>query len=340
MRSFGSDNHSGVHPIIMDALLSANRNHQLAYGDDSYTAEAAQLIRKYFGEQADFFPVFNGTGANICALRACTQPFNAILTAETGHIYIDECGAPEWLTGAALKSFKTPDGKVTPAMVESMLHLIGFEHHSQPKVLYISQLTELGTLYTPAEIQTLANLLHQNNIYLHMDGARIANAAATLQCSFKEMTTDVGVDILSFGGTKNGMMMGEAVITLRPELAENMKLIRKQSTQLFSKMRFASAQFIAYLADNLWLTNATHANQMAQLLRKEMSLIHPFEFTYPTQGNIIIVKMDRKKIDQLLENHFFYVWDEANNEIRLVTSWDTTPEDIELFIRDLKKIYS
>jgi threonine aldolase len=337
MRSFGSDNHSGIHPDILEAINKANRDHTIAYGDDPYTTLAAEKVKQLFGSDAQFFPMFNGTGANICALRACVQPFHAIMAPDSGHIFVDECGAPEWLTGAAIKSIPTTDGKITPEMVASMFHYLGFEHHSQPKVLYISQLSELGTLYTPAEIKALADLLHQHNMYLHMDGARIANAAATLGCTLKEITAEAGVDILSFGGTKNGMMLGESVITFKPELAENMKYIRKQSTQLYSKMRFCSAQFLAYFENDLWLKNAQHANQMAQVLRSEMTELHPFVFSQPTDGNIILVTLEPQIIEEMLQHHFFYIWNESTNEIRLVTSWDTTLEDVNLFIEDLKK---
>lgn len=338
MRSFGSDNHSGVHRDILSAISEANKDHVIAYGDDPYTEKVSQKIKQLFGEQAHFFPMFNGTGANICALRACLQPYHAIIAPETGHIFVDECGAPEWLTGAAVKSVSTPDGKVRPEMLHPFFHHFGFEHHSQPKVLYISQLSELGTAYTIAEIKALADLLHQHNMYLHMDGARIANAAATLGVSFKEITTDAGVDILSFGGTKNGMMLGESVITFRPELAENMKYIRKQSTQLYSKMRFCSAQFHAYLENDLWLQNARHANKMAQMLRSELEKVSSIQFTQPTDGNILLLKMEPDMIEKLLQKHFFYIWDEMTHEIRLVTSWDTTEEDVQALISDVKNI--
>jgi len=223
-------------------------------------------------------------------------------------------------------------------MLHSFFHNFGFEHHSQPKVLYISQLSELGTAYKINEIKALAELLHQHNMYLHMDGARIANAAATLGVSFKEITSDAGVDILSFGGTKNGMMLGESVITFRPELAENMKYIRKQSTQLYSKMRFCSAQFLAYLENDLWLQNARHSNKMAQLLRSELEGVSNIQFTQKTDGNILLLKMDPAMIERLLQKHFFYIWDEELHEIRLVTSWDTTEEDVFSFVKDVKNI--
>ncbi|MDR2970671.1 MAG: low specificity L-threonine aldolase [Bacteroidales bacterium] len=338
MRSFGSDNHSGVHPVILEAIHKANIDHACAYGDDLCSEKLQKKVEKIFGDHATIFPTFNGTGANICALRTCVQPFHAILCPDTAHIFVDECGAPEFLTGAALKVVPTTNGKISVEMLEPFLDTFGFEHHSQPKVLYISQATELGTIYKPDEIKQLSAFLHSHNMYLHVDGARLANATATLKCSFKELTVDCGVDILSFGGTKNGMMMGESVITFRPELAENMKYIRKQSTQLFSKMRFISAQFLAYFNNDLWLTNALHANKMAQLLRRKLEETGNFEFTQPTDVNIILVKFSPTLIEEMLKCHFFYVWNEKTHEIRLVTSWDTTEEDVEEFLDTCTRI--
>jgi len=336
MRSFGSDNHSGVHPAILESIQQANQDHACAYGDDFYSERLQTKVEEVFGETATIFPTFNGTGANVCALRACVQPFHAILCPDTAHIFVDECGAPEFLTGAALKAIPTPDGKITVSMLEPFLDAFGFEHHSQPKVLYISQATELGTIYKPEELKELSNFLHHHKMYLHVDGARLANAAAALQCSFNEITTDCGVDILSFGGTKNGMLMGESVITFRPELAENMKYIRKQSSQLFSKMRFSSAQFLTYFEDDLWRTNALHANMMAQLLRSKIEENGNFEFTQPTEANIILVRFSPTLITEMLKYHFFYVWNEKTHDVRLVTSWDTTEEDVEGFVEDLR----
>lgn len=337
MRSFGSDNHSGVHPEIMQFLTKANYDHVVAYGDDFWTEKANEQIKRHFGEEADPFFLFNGTGANVVALRAATSPFHAILAPQTAHIAVDECGAPTFMTGAALKEIQTLDGKLTPENIAPFLDHFGFEHHSQPKVVYISQCTELGTVYSIAEIRALADFLHTHDMFLHVDGARLANAAASLHCSFKEMIANSGVDILSFGGTKNGMMMGEAVISFRPEFSENLKYIRKQSTQLCSKMRFLSCQFIPYLENDLWLKNATHANQMAQQLKKGIVDVFDAEFTQEVQANILLFKMPRPVIERMLEKHFFYIWNEKTDEIRLVTSWDTTEEDIHHFLNDLKK---
>ncbi|MBO4488754.1 MAG: aminotransferase class I/II-fold pyridoxal phosphate-dependent enzyme [Bacteroidales bacterium] len=338
MRSFGSDNHSGVHPAIMQAIIEANQHHQIAYGDDDYTQQMRRVVQQHFGPQAEPFLVFNGTGANVVSLRACVQPFNSIFCAETAHIAVDECGAPEFMTHAALRTIPTPDGKLTPELIAPHLVNFGFEHHSQPKVVYISECTELGTVYTPEEIKALADFLHGYGMYLHLDGARIANAALFLQKSFKELTVDCGVDIMSFGATKNGLMMGEMVIAFRPELAENLKYLRKQSAQLYSKMRYAACQFIPYLENDIWKMNAANANQKAQQLRARIVETGYTDFTQKTEANILLFKLPKEKIEQLLQQTFFYVWNENTGEIRLVTSWDTTDEDVEHFIQCLKQI--
>lgn len=337
MRSFGSDNHSGVHPEILKSIEKANINHVIAYGDDEYTLEAKLKFKEVFGEKAETFFVFNGTGANILSLKAATTSFNSIIAADTAHVFVDECGAPEFFTRASLKVIKTKDGKLTPNLIKPLLSGVGFEHHSQPKVVYISQCTELGTVYTCEEIRELANFVHDHNMYLHMDGARIANAAVFLNKTFMELTVDCGVDILSFGGTKNGMMMGEAVVSFRKELSENLKYIRKQSAQLYSKMRFTSCQFLAYFENEIWRKNAMHANVMAQLMKKKLLEVQKFEFTQNSEANILLLKMDQRLIDQLLEKHFFYIWNENDLEIRLVTSWDTTEEDIDCFIESVRQ---
>ena len=337
MRSFGSDNHSGIHPDVLQAIIDANNDHALSYGDDEWTAKAIDALKNIFGKDSYPYIVFNGTGANVIALRACTRTFNSIISAETAHIAVDECGAPEFMTGASLKEIKTPDGKLTPELIKPQLYDWGFEHHSQPKVVYISQCSELGTVYSIDEIKTLADFLHGYGMYLHVDGARLSNAAVSLGISFKEMTVDCGVDILSFGGTKNGMMLGEAVIAFRPELAENIKYLRKQTTQLYSKMRFTSCQFLAYLNNELWKKNASNANKMAQLLRTEILSVADVEFTQKTDANILLMKLPETTIKKLLQQHFFYMWSEANNEIRLVTSWNTTENDVEKFVTDLKQ---
>lgn len=337
MRSFGSDNNSGVDPRIMKALMNANIDHTIAYGDDSWTHKAEEAIRMLLGDkEIEPFFLFNGTGANVVALQACTLPFHAILCASTAHIAVDECGAPVKMTGAALKEILTPDGKLTPDLVGPYLHGFGFEHHSQPKVIAISQTTELGTAYAPQEIKALADLAHSHDMYLFMDGTRIANACAFMDVSLREMTIDVGVDIFTFGGTKNGLMFGEVLVPLRKELAENIKYYRKQTTQLYSKMRFISAQFIPYLNENIWLENAKRSNDAAQKLYSEIREIGGIEITQPVQSNALFLILSREIADKLRERYFFYDWDESRNEVRLVCSWDTTDKDIRDFVDYLK----
>lgn len=338
MRSFASDNNSGIHPEIMKAIESANKDHAAGYGDDKWTTKATALIKNAFGPTADPYFVFNGTGANTVALRACTQTYHAIIGAESAHIFMDECGAPVFQTGCQIIEIPTQDGKLTPELIYSKLNGFGEVHHSQPKVVYISECTEFGTVYTPKEINAIADLIHPYGMYLHVDGARLSNAAVSLNLSFKELITDCGVDILSFGGTKNGMMMGEAVISFRPELSEGLKFIRKQSCQLYSKMRYTTCQFIPFFESNLWEKNARHANNMARLLVEGINDIGKFNFTQKTEANVILVKMDRQLIEELQKKYNFYIWNENNNEIRLVTSFDTTEEDIYKFLKDLKEL--
>lgn len=340
MRSFASDNNSGVHPLIMDAIVKANDNHAVGYGDDPWTAAAEAKIKEVFGTACDVAFVFNGTGANSVALQAVTRPFNCIIATSTAHICVDECGAPTKFTGCRIMEVSSPDGKITPEQIQSKLIGIGVCHHSQPKVVYLSQVTELGTIYTIKEIQAIASLLHQNNMYLHMDGARLANACARLGCSMKEITVDTGVDILSLGGTKNGMMMGEAVISFRAELSENLKYYRKQSAQLASKMRYLSAQFIPYFENELWLSNARAANGKACELATILKQYPEIQFTQAIESNQLFFTMPRKAINKLMEEYYFYMWNEERNEARLVTSWDTTDEDIKRFDASLKEALS
>ena len=340
MRSFASDNNSGVHPLVMDAVIKANENHAVGYGDDPWTAAAVTKIKEIFGEKASPFFVFNGTGANSVALQAVTRSFNSILCAETAHINVDECGAPGRMTGCAIVTIPTPDGKLTPELIKPHLHNFGVCHHSQPKVVYISQVTELGTVYTIEEVKAIADLLHAHNMYLHMDGARLANACAFLNCSMKQVTVDAGVDVLSFGGTKNGMMMGEAVVAFSPDIAENLMYFRKQSAQLASKLRYLSAQFIPYLENNLWLENAMKANLAATKLADIMKQYPQICFTQKIESNALFFTIPTEALRKLQEEYFFYMWNEEHNEARVVTSWDTTGEDIAGFEESLKIIFS
>ena len=361
-RGFGSDNHSGFSPEVLEALTRANSQHALAYGDDEVTARLEQTIRETFGEQACIYLVFNGTGANVLCIDAMCRSHEAVVCAETAHINVDECGAPQRVVGCRLLTVDTPDGKLTPDLVRTRLHGFGFEHHSQPKAISISQPTELGTLYTLEEIRALADLAHSHNMYLHMDGARLANAAVALGCSFREMTTDCGVDALSFGGTKNGLIMGESCVLLNPALDVDMKYRRKQMTQLGSKMRFVAAQMLAYLSVDklnvdklissrndqstyqpinvstpLWRRNAEHSNRMAQLLRAEVEKIDGVRIVYPVQANSVFAKLPRGVWKRLQDKYFFYDWDEDADVVRWMCSFDTTEQDIHDFVAALRE---
>jgi threonine aldolase len=338
MRSFASDNNSGVHPLIMDALIRANEGHAVGYGDDDWTAAAVDKLKEVFGEEAAPFFVFNGTGANSVALQAVTRSFHSIICARTAHIYVDECGAPARMTGCTVIALPAEDGKLSPESIKPNLHNFGICHHAQPKAVYISQVSELGTVYTIDEVKAIADLLHAHDMYLHMDGARLANACAYLNCTMKELTVDAGVDVLSFGGTKNGMMMGEAVISFRPEITENIHYFRKQSAQLASKMRYLSAQFIPYLANDLWLDNASKANRQAARLAAILRQYPQIRFTQKIESNQLFLIMPAEAAKRLMEKYFFYYWNEEASEVRFVTSWDTTDEDIHQLELALKEV--
>ena len=338
-RGFGSDNHSGISPEIFKAIADANTDHALAYGDDEWCARTEALFRDCFGPQAKVYFVFNGTGANVLSIDAMCRSHEAVVCAETAHINVDECGAPQRVVGCRLLTVDTPDGKLTPELVKTRLHGFGFEHHSQPRAISITQSTELGTLYTLGEIRALADLAHSYNMFLHMDGARLANAAVSLNCSFKEMTTDLGVACLSFGGTKNGLLMGESCVILNPTLDIDMKYRRKQMTQLCSKMRFMAAQFEAYLTTDLWRRNAEHSNAMAQLLYREVCALG-VKVMYPVQVNSVFVQLPADIWHALQKEYFFYDWDEASNVVRWMCSFDTTEDDIRNFVAALKRLLS
>lgn len=339
MRSFASDNNSGVHPLIMDAIIRTNEGHALGYGDDKWTEEAYSVLKNHFSESCLPLFVFNGTGSNVVAMQLLARSYNSIICAETAHIYVDECGAPVKMTGAQIRPIATIDGKLTPELISPYLIGFGDQHHSQPSAIYISQCTELGTIYTLDEIKAITTLAHQHNMCVHMDGARIANACAALGVSLKAMTLDCGIDTLSFGGTKNGLMMGECVVVFNSALQPSAAFIRKQSSQLASKMRYISSQFTAYLTDDLWLANATHANSMALYLRDQLKQYEEIHFTQSVQSNQLFMTMPRNVIDEMLEHYYFYFWNEAINEIRLVTSFDTTKEDIDGFMTLLDKAF-
>jgi len=336
MKSFASDNNSGVHPLVMEALAKANTGHAYGYGNDPWTEEADRLFKETFGPECETYYVFNGTGSNIVALQLLTRSYNSIICAETAHINVDECGAPVKSTGCQLVSIATQDGKLTPELIKLRLHGFDDQHHSQPGVIYISQCTELGTVYTLDELKAITSLAHLHGMYVHMDGARLANAAAFLNLSLKALTTDCGVDVLSFGGTKNGLMMGESVVILNPEFLVKAKYIRKQSAQLASKMRYLAVQFTTYLTNDFWLKNAIHSNEMARLLYEGLSKYPEISFTQKVQTNALFLTMPRDLIDNLLKRWFFYFWNEGNDEIRLVTSFDTTREDVQDFLNTVE----
>lgn len=338
MRSFGSDNNSGVHPEILAAINEANTDHAAGYGDDRWTRAMEQQIKGEFGEQAEALVVFNGTGANAVALQILTRPYNSILCAETAHILMDECGSPCRMTGCQLRPIATPDGKLTPALIQPYLQGFGDQHHSQPKAIYLSQCTEMGTVYTPAELQAITALAREYGMYVHMDGARIANAAQHLGLSLKAITTDCGIDVLSFGGTKNGLLMGECVVILNPDLKKEAYFIRKQSAQLASKMRYLSCQLSAYLQGDLWLRNAARANAMARRLYDALNAYPQIEFLYPVESNVMFLRMPAGWARALREEYFFYFLNEEAGELRLVASFDTTETDVDGLIDALARI--
>ncbi|MDO4877791.1 MAG: low specificity L-threonine aldolase [Neisseria sp.] len=334
--SFASDNYSGAHPEILAALEAANGGHVGAYGADPYTEYLQVLFKRLFGKQATAWPVWNGTGANVLALQALLPRWGAAICAETAHINEDESTAPQAVGGFKLFPVAAPHGKLTPELVGREAWGYGFEHRAQPLAVSITQSTELGTCYTPSEIRALADCCHANNAALHMDGARLANAAATMGLPFRELTTDVGVDILSFGGTKNGLLFGECVVILNPErVSEGMKYLRKLNLQLASKMRFLSAQFIALLEDGLWLRSARHANEMAVTLAKGLQQIEGVTLMYPVQANSVFVRLPQGAAGIVRGHTFFYDWDQAGT-VRFVCGFDTRPEDVEKLLQAVR----
>ena len=330
---FASDNTAGVHPVILEEIRSANTGHTIGYGYDRYTEEALGLFKSHLGPETETFFVFTGTAANVLSLSGVTRSWNSVITASTAHLEQDECGAPEKFTGCKVLTVDTADGKISPKSVEKHMHGFDFEHHSQPLVISITQSTEMGTVYSVDEIRELAEFTHDHGMLLHMDGARIANAAVSLDLPFRSFTTDAGVDILSFGGTKNGMMYGEAVCFLKSGLSGGFKYIRKQSMQLASKMRFISAQYTAYFRDDLWKKCATHSNRMALILAGKISRLNGITITQPVQSNGVFVIMPQRVAESVCKKYFFYPWDEKTSEYRLMAGWDTTEEDIEGLVR-------
>jgi threonine aldolase len=336
-RGFASDNFAGAHPDVLAAVAEANDGHVPAYGDDPYTAAAEQRLREHFGDDARAFLVFNGSAANVLSLLQTARSFEAVICPETAHMNVDECGAPERIAGVKLYTVKAPAGKLTPALVEARLRTIriGDEHAAQPRVVSISNATELGTVYTPPEVRALAELAHDRSMLLHLDGARLANAAACLDVPLRAIATDAGVDVLSFGGTKNGMLLGDAVVFLNPDLAEDFAFVRKQSLQLASKMRFIAAQFDALLRDELWLRNATHANAMASRLAHAVKEIPGVRITEPVEANAVFAILPAAARERLLDvwpgELPFHTWNEASGEVRWMTAWDITEDDVDRF---------
>ncbi|MCP2039956.1 threonine aldolase [Neisseria sp. HSC-16F19] len=334
--SFASDNYSGVHPEIMAAIAQANGGHVGAYGSDPYTARLQELIKQQFSEAAEAFPVFNGTGANVLSLQAALPRWGAVICAQTAHINQDESTAPQAVGGFKLWPLATTDGKLTPELIAQEAHGFGFEHRAQPLVVSLTQSTELGTVYTVDEIRAIADYCHQLGMVVHMDGARLANAAAALGVPLREITTDAGVDILSFGGTKNGLLLGECVVVLNPQrLSDGMKYLRKLNMQLASKMRFISAQFIALLEEGLWLRNAQNANAMAARLSEGLRQIKGVSFAYPPEANGVFVRLPAGVADQVRGHTFFYDWDEQGT-VRLMCSFDTQVQHVDDLLQAIK----
>jgi threonine aldolase len=331
MKSFASDNYAPAHPEVLTAIAEANAGHATPYGADPWTARAEELLRAHLGEQARSTLVFNGTGANVLCFRALCRPWESVVCAATAHVNVDEGGAPERIAGVKLHALPTPDGKLTPDLVEAQLGRKGDEHVVQPRVVSISQTTELGTRYSPAELRALADFAHEHDLLLHVDGSRLANAAAALGVPLRAVATDAGVDALSFGGTKNGLLLGEAVVMLRPELGDGMAYLRKQTLQLASKGRYLAAQFIALLEGDLWLRNATHANAMAARLERAVRDVPGVQITQAVQANGVFAVLPRAATEALQRDWHFYIWDAATGEVRWMCSWDTTADDVDAF---------
>jgi threonine aldolase len=335
-RGFASDNAATVHPAVLEAIARVNVGHAYGYGHDPWTEAVQARFREHFGEQAQAFLVFNGTGANVLCLRACCRRWEAAICTDTAHLNVDECGAPEAVAGVKLLPAPHMDGKLTVDRAERLITRVGDEHAVQARVASISQSTELGTVYTVDEVRALSEAAHARGLYLHVDGARLSNAAAALGVSLRALTADAGVDVVSFGGTKNGLLGAEAVVLLEPRLAEGFEYIRKQSMQLASKMRFLAAQFDALLANDLWLSLAAHANAMAARLSRAVYDVPGVKVTRPVQANAVFATLPAGATAALQEQFPFYVWDEAAGEVRWMCAWDTTEEDVDTFAGALR----
>jgi threonine aldolase len=339
-RGFGSDNHSGAHPRMLEAVINANRSHAPSYGTDPWTLAMNDVFKKLFYSTAVGHFVFNGTAANVLALSPYVQSYHAVITSHASHMINDECGAPEKHLGCHMVAIDTTGhsdgGKLTVPLIEPYMVRAGDQHASQIRAISITQPTEFGVVYTIQEIQALSAFAKKHGLILHMDGTRVVNAAASLGCSLKTITVDCGVDVLSLGGTKNGLLFGEAVVFFNPNenVAQNFKYLRKQMMQLPSKTRFIAAQFLEYIGTDLWLENALRANRLAKKLEKSLkqdALSPFFKFTQPVQANACFVQIPRHWIAKMREASFFYVWNEHTFECRLMTSWDTEDSEIENF---------
>ena len=332
-RSFASDNNAGVHPEVLEAIARANQGHVVAYGDDPYTRSAVAKFREHFGEGTEVFFTFNGTGANVLGLQALSRPYHAVLCSDYAHIYCDECGAPEKHTGCKLIPLPHQDGKITVEQVRRAYHGIGDQHHVQARVISITQSTEMGTVYQPEEIQGLARFAHERGMFLHMDGARIANAAVSLRQTLKQATRELGVDVLSFGGTKNGILGGEAVVFFNRALSSDFLFLRKQGMQLASKMRFIAVQFEALLTNDLWKRSAEHANRLARVLEAEVRKIPQVRIVWKVEANGVFAQIPKPAIEKIKQQYIFYPWIEEEGIVRWMCSFDTTEEDVREFAK-------
>ncbi|UTT63759.1 threonine aldolase family protein [Microcella humidisoli] len=344
-RGFASDNYAGVHPEVLAALAEANGGHQIAYGEDQYTARLAEVVKAEFGEQAEVFPVFNGTGANVLALTALMPRWGAVIASGTAHIHTDEGGAPERVSGLKLFTVPTPDGKLTPELVDTEAFGWGDEHRAQPLAVSITNTTEVGTVYTPAEVRALADHAHAHGMALHLDGARVWNAAAALGTSLHAFTADAGVDILSLGGTKNGLMGAEAIVVIDPARVDGLIYLRKMNMQLASKMRFISAQLLTLFDEGLGIRSAMHANAMAARLRAGLEGMladgsvpaGSLGFSQQTQANAVFALLANDAADRIRERVRFYDWDRARGEVRWMCAFDTTEADIDGFLQVVRQ---
>ncbi len=337
MKGFGSDNHAGIHPLILNKMIESNGDHEPSYGTDQYSEKAILEFKKHFGPACDIHFVYNGTAANVLCLRAAIKDYESFLCSDVSHLNVDECGAPEFFAGKLIP-VPSQDGKIIISELENFLIRKGDQHYSQPRLISLTQPTELGTCYTLEELRQIVTLAKKHQLYVHIDGARLTNAVQHLNTTYKAMTVDLGLDLLSFGGTKNGLMFGEAVVIFNHDLKKDFKYIRKQSAQLPSKTRFIASQFSAYFENNLCFEIAAHVLRMAQLLRAELEQYPQFKITVPTESNAVFVQFPKSLISELRKEYFFYVWNEKTFECRLMMSWDTTPEEIQGFVQVIKKI--